>query len=268
MALKKPLAQYGGKYKELATTDTIISMSVTTDADSGAILSTVVKQISVLSGYGVAAGTNTYTVSIAEVVSLAAGLGVTIKFTNANTGASTIAINSLGVINIYKATSTALAAGDIAAGSMQYLTYDGTNFQVSLGAALPATPSKVITTNSSGVLQAVNDLVDSISTTTDATLMGLDWTSGSVTATGSAGQKVFGASYEFTCTGTNTWKRSPYNLIINDLYLAVVTDATVKTSTQMAALYPAAVQGNRVRGNTGVYEYFGTTGWWYFAKTS
>lgn len=219
--------------------------------------------------YATASGTNTYTAAITGLAAYTEGMSIRIKFTNANTGASTININSLGAINIYKGASIALTAGVITAGQIFELYYDGTVFQLGTVQVVPTTANKVITTDASGDLQAVNDLIDYLSSTTEATLLGQDWSNGYVTATGQAGQKVFGSSYEFTCTGTNTWRRTPYNLIWNDFYLGNVDDsAGIKTSTQMATLYPSAVQGQRVRGNAGVYEYFGLLGWKYTAWTS
>lgn len=48
---------------------------------------------------------------------------------NANTGASTANVDSTGAISIVKNVSTALASGDIPAGGIVELIYDGTNFQ-------------------------------------------------------------------------------------------------------------------------------------------
>lgn len=57
------------------------------------------------------------------------GLAVMFKAINANTGASTLNVNALGVKNLTKRGSTALAAGDILAGEMIQAVYDGTRFQ-------------------------------------------------------------------------------------------------------------------------------------------
>ncbi len=59
-----------------------------------------------------------------------AGLEATFQAVNANTGASTINVNGLGVKSIKKNVSTALAAGDILANQIITLIYDGTNFQL------------------------------------------------------------------------------------------------------------------------------------------
>ena len=52
------------------------------------------------------------------------------KATNANTGASTVNVNSLGIKSIKRDGSTALTAGDILADEIVTLIYDGTNFQL------------------------------------------------------------------------------------------------------------------------------------------
>jgi len=86
-------------------------------------------KISRLEGY-TAGGTNTYTVAIGWVTSYQTNLNVIIKFTNANTGAATININGLGAKAIKKSASSALISGDIIAGQIIKLVYDGTNFQI------------------------------------------------------------------------------------------------------------------------------------------
>ncbi len=55
---------------------------------------------------------------------------VNFKATNANTSASTLNVNGLGVIAIKKNSSAALTANDILAGQLVTVAYDGTNFQM------------------------------------------------------------------------------------------------------------------------------------------
>lgn len=59
-----------------------------------------------------------------------AGWHLTFKVANANTGASTINVDGLGVKAIKKTDGSALDAGDLVAGALVTLVYDGTNFQV------------------------------------------------------------------------------------------------------------------------------------------
>jgi len=80
--------------------------------------------------YGVASGTNTYTATLSPVPdSYTTGFITTITFPNANTGASTLNLNSLGAIAI-QLNSAALTGGEIVAGSTKQLVYDGTQFQI------------------------------------------------------------------------------------------------------------------------------------------
>lgn len=59
------------------------------------------------------------------------GMPVYFKAANANTGAATLNVNGLGVKNILKNGSEALAPGDIKAGQIIDAKYDGTAFQIS-----------------------------------------------------------------------------------------------------------------------------------------
>lgn len=82
---------------------------------------------------------NTYVVSLSPAPSsYTVGMLVSFIAAHANTGASTLNVNSLGAISILKQGSTALQAGDIGSGAAMVVVYDGTNFQVanSLGSVL------------------------------------------------------------------------------------------------------------------------------------
>jgi hypothetical protein len=112
-------------------------------------------------------GTDTYTGSaLSTITSYTSGEAFMCIFTNANTGASTINIDSVGAKAIQKNGSTALASGDILAGQPYWLLYDGTDFQIigSLGGSSTTTRTidwdleTVITSGSavSGFLAATN----------------------------------------------------------------------------------------------------------------
>ncbi len=73
---------------------------------------------------------NTYVASIPGIAGLVAGLRITLKINVANTGASTININSLGAKSIRKAGGAALTNGNLKTGGIYTLVYDGTNFQL------------------------------------------------------------------------------------------------------------------------------------------
>lgn len=66
----------------------------------------------------------------AVILSYEVGLIINLKVTNANTGASTLNVNSLGAKSIKKNVIEDLAADDIKAGQVLPLIYDGTNFQI------------------------------------------------------------------------------------------------------------------------------------------
>lgn len=59
-----------------------------------------------------------------------AGLHINMKVATTNTGASTVNVNSLGVKAIKRADGTDVVAGDLTAGRVVSLIYDGTNFQL------------------------------------------------------------------------------------------------------------------------------------------
>lgn len=72
-----------------------------------------------------------YVISLSPAITAyAAGQKFTFKATNANTGASTLNVNALGVKTIKKHNDQDLAAGDIEAGQIVEVEYDGTNLQM------------------------------------------------------------------------------------------------------------------------------------------
>jgi hypothetical protein len=64
------------------------------------------------------------------VLGLFPGLPLRVLFATANTGPCTINFNGFGAIPIRKQGTTALSSGDIGAGTLHILIYDGTNFQI------------------------------------------------------------------------------------------------------------------------------------------
>ncbi|HMG93453.1 MAG TPA: hypothetical protein VK589_25520 [Chryseolinea sp.] len=80
---------------------------------------------------GTAGGTDTYTTTLNNgAVTALSSQWFVVKFTNANTGAATLNINSIGAKSLVKTDGTALSSGDIDAGSVHLISYDGTNLQV------------------------------------------------------------------------------------------------------------------------------------------
>lgn len=82
--------------------------------------------------YAAATGTDTYVATISPAITAyATGQRFELKFANANTLTTpTINLNGLGAKTIVKHNGAALAAGDIAAGMVCILVYDGTNFHL------------------------------------------------------------------------------------------------------------------------------------------
>jgi hypothetical protein len=76
-------------------------------------------------------GTDTYTATLVPAISAyVTHHYYLIKFVNANTGAATLNLNGLGAKSIVKSGSNPLILGDIAAGQILELAYDGTNLQI------------------------------------------------------------------------------------------------------------------------------------------
>jgi len=96
---------------------------------------------------------NAYVVQFAAGITctLTAGLVVQFKATNANTGASTLNVNGLGAKAIVRGTGIALLSGDIAAGAVVQVQYDGTSFQLqTLSTISQVQPTRTILTSGSG----------------------------------------------------------------------------------------------------------------------
>lgn len=76
-------------------------------------------------------GTDTITATAAlSMAAYVSGQKFSFVSAGANTGAVTLNINGLGVKNVTKRGTTALAASDIASGAVVVVQYDGTQFQV------------------------------------------------------------------------------------------------------------------------------------------
>src|SRR3990167_2230022 len=100
-----------------------------------------------------ASGTDTYTGNLSRELYIAYFplTRVRVRFVNANTGAATLNLNGLGAKAIKKNVSSALVSGDILAGGIYHLHYDGTNFQISNSvggsSVIPAALTKIDDTN-------------------------------------------------------------------------------------------------------------------------
>jgi len=87
-------------------------------------------------------GANAYVVTFPTGVipsSYTAGLTVVMKVANANTGASTLNVNSLGAKNILTPSGSALSSGTLVANAIVMVVYDGTQFILVGGSVSVAT---------------------------------------------------------------------------------------------------------------------------------
>ena len=104
----------------------------TTTGGTGAdlIVSTRTNGARLYAGYAADAGsTDSYAITLSPVPSAyTAGMAVSFKANTVNTGTATLNVNSLGAKTIVKGVNTTLADGDIAAGQICTVIYDGTNF--------------------------------------------------------------------------------------------------------------------------------------------
>lgn len=141
----------------------------TTTGSTGAPLTvTPATQRSTLSSDYVAdTGTaNAYLIAPSPVISAyAAGQTFSFKATNANTTTSTVNVNSVGAKTIKKGSGNNLTSGDIAAGQIVVIEYDGTNFQL-VGPVAPDAASQAAVQNSAYVYAASSAGTDTYAITT------------------------------------------------------------------------------------------------------
>lgn len=110
--------------------------------------------------YYAATGTDTYVATPSPAITAyAAGQSFLIHFANANTGAATLNLNSLGAKAIKNTDGGALTAGQIADDSIQHCVYDGTNM-VLMGTALVlnATSLALTTLSVTGLVTLSDDI--------------------------------------------------------------------------------------------------------------
>lgn len=112
-------------------------------ADTGAALQAV---SNALVHYGEASGTNVKSMTITSFTGdLLPGLGLTFKNTTANTDAVMLNVNGKGAKSIVKNGGTPLASGNLKAGGVYTVRYDGTNFILQgEGGSGNATPTDVV----------------------------------------------------------------------------------------------------------------------------
>lgn len=110
---------------------------------------TLPSSVSLYSGnanYGAENGAaNAYVLSVsAQVTSLVDGMAFAFRASNTNTGASTINVNSLGVLPIVRPDRSALQANDILAGEICEVVYDASASSFQLAHSLVNAGTQVI----------------------------------------------------------------------------------------------------------------------------
>jgi hypothetical protein len=170
-------------------------------------LATAVNSTLNFTNYAVDTGAaNAYSVTFSSpaTVAYSAGLTISFKAANANSGASTLNVNSLGTKSIVTPAGAAISAGAIAAGQVATVVYDGTNFQLQSVAASggsAAGSNTQVQFNSSGALAG------SANMTFDGTSLTGTFISTAGSANGVAyltGTKQLTSASGFTVSGT-TW---------------------------------------------------------------
>lgn len=130
-----------------------------------------------------ASGTDTYTVTgPAAITAYASGQIVIVTFTNANTGAATLNINSIGAADLKDNEGNALSAGAIAAGATYIFKHNGTNFWMvgasgggSGGVWGSITGTLSDQTDLQTALDAKEDLLETVSAATAGATITLDF---------------------------------------------------------------------------------------------
>jgi hypothetical protein len=168
---------------------------------------------------------NAYAVTLTPTPALVAGSEVTFKAANANTGASTLAVNGGSAIAITKnGNSTALAGGDITVGQIVTVKYDGTVWQM---IAPGAATAGVTTLNTlSGAL--------TIAAGSNVTVTPSGGNTLTIASTGGGGSSAIASRTVYNSaartTGTVYQNTSPFPLIM------VGIDFTAGTTTPVTVL--------------------------------
>jgi hypothetical protein len=163
---------------------------------------------------------NAYVVSLASAPTIVAGSLIVMKAAHANTGASTLAVNGASAVAITKNGGTALSGGEISAGQIVFLVYDGTEYQliggVGGGGGLPSGSGNefLATPNGSSGTAALRAIVPAdlpVATASQKGIVEPDGTtitiaSGVISAVGG------GSSVTLQTNGTNNSSQSTLNL--------------------------------------------------------
>lgn len=146
-----------------------------------------------------AGGTDAYTVTANTSLTYSTHFQLLVEFPLANTGAATLNPNSLGPKAIKKNDGTALSSGDIPAGAILWLSYNGTHFRI-VGSVSSGSSSGTVTSVS---VTTANGVSGSVATATSTPAITL--TLGAITPTTVNGVTLSGSSSPtLAVTGTTT----------------------------------------------------------------
>lgn len=186
-----------------ATTGTTVQL----DADFATVYAAV-NDFNTMSNYLVDSGAaNAYVVTLPAnlTLSLAAGLMIQFKATNANTGASTLNANVTGVKNILNLNGTTLSAGQIALNAIVQVIYDGTQYLLmtqSLQTAIPRSYLAGLTMSPAGASASMPIAAGQASDSTNVSMMSI----AAITKTTSAWAVGSGnGGLDTGSIATNTW---------------------------------------------------------------
>ena len=188
---------------------------------------------------------NAYVVTLNPALSgYSAGVLVQFKAANANTTTSTVNVNGLGVKTIKKlGGSTDLASGDIAAGMIVELQYDGTNFlmlnPVANAPLLPTGDGSGLTNLPQGKLNLITTDVTFSSSTAENTLLSYSVPGGSLSTNNAIRVTIHVPS--LGVTNLNTWTlRFKYGGTTLTTKVYTCTNATINMQGKMEFILAGA----------------------------
>lgn len=203
-------------------------------------------QSNTVSLIGSISGTDTITGSLSpSLTAYATGQMFWFVAANANTGATTININSLGAKSITKNGTTALAASDIKAGQTVVIVYDGTQFQL-VGSSLAGITTSTVTalglnagdsvTSGARITAIGYDAGTAQTTASDNAFVGYNagkavTTASNNVAVGSYALETITTGNTHTCVGSNAGRYIAANSIANTCIGAYAGDDIVGGDT-------------------------------------
>ena len=191
--------------------------------------------------YAEASGTNTYVVTLGNAINAyAAGMMVSFKAVNGNTGASTINVNGLGAKNIKKNVIDEIVSGDIQTGQIVSVLYDGTNFQIISGSGsdggnrLPVYSRTTLGVDSASVTIGIvgfdkgKDLLQVVANSTYLAGQGLDYSvsTDSLTIVKTSGTWNAGTVFDFSCFQMSDAASDALGMVVLESTFTAIANST------------------------------------------